>query len=346
MKRQKLIRLGGTVVLVLALVMLLAALAYGQTAQLPIFDTSTKTVSSPFAVAGDTLTVTITISNTGAGDANPAYVVDALPPGLHYVSGSATGGAMYNSAENYILWTGTVAANSAVTFQYQVTSSLAVDEYATNWATVGTNLQGSVVLTGSVILTGTGSIVTGTMQVPPFIFGTSVLGVQGPTAPLWVDVSPTQGGVITTPNGITITIPAGALNDDYRIVYNPIPTMPITLPTGLEFGQFYFGLHVLRNGVIIDPPPLLNNPPGIDIDINYGPTLGSLQFPSNQKLLEDTLALYYWDGNTWSTSGITTTVSTNTDRLTAHLRHLSQFGLFGQPPYRLYLPIVMKNATP
>ncbi len=345
MKRQRLVRLGGTVVLVLALMMLLAALAYGQTAQLPIFDTSTKTVSNPFAVAGDTLTVTVTVSNTGAGDANPAYVVDVLPPGLHYVSGSATGGAMYNSAQNYILWSGAVAAHSAVTFRYQVTSSLAVDEYVTNWATVGTNLQGSVVLTGSVILTGTGSIVTGTMQVPPFTFGASVLGVQSPAAPLWVDVSPTQGGVITTPNGITITIPAGAVNGDYRIVYNPIATPPVTLPTGLNFGQFYFGLHVFQNGVIVDPLPL-NDPPGATVDINYGPTLGSLQFPNSQDLLEDTLGLYYWDGSAWSTSGISTTVFTNTDRLTAHLSHLSQFGLFGQPPYRLYLPIVMKNATP
>ncbi|MFQ5576120.1 MAG: DUF11 domain-containing protein [Anaerolineae bacterium] len=325
------------------LAMSFVVLSHGQTIELPPnFGQSTKTVNSNYAVAGNTLTFTINLSNTGPGDAAPAYMVDPLPQGLNYVAGSAGNGAMYNAAGHYIFWSGPISAGTSVSVSYQVTSSLTVDQFATNYAAVGTAIQGSV------IITGTGSFGPSGTLVFPYSFGASVLGVSSLGAVQELVISPTQGGVITGANGLVITIPPGAVNAAYRLVYNPISNNlnnpPPTLPPGLGFGAYYFGLHAFQNGVIQDSLNF-NTPPGITITISYGGVLGSLAFPNDKNLVEDTLALYFLQGGNWGSGGITTTVFTADNRAEVHLSHLSQFALLGKPFARLYAPMIFKNYT-
>jgi oligopeptide transport system substrate-binding protein len=57
---------------------------------------------------------------------------------------------------------------------------------------------------------------------------------------------------------------------------------------------------------------------------------------------EDTLALYWWDGNAWSQQGITSTVDTIGKVVTAQVDHLSTFAVLGET-HRVFLPIVMRS---
>jgi uncharacterized repeat protein (TIGR01451 family) len=65
-------------------------------------------VDKTMALAGDTLTYTIALKNTGSLSATGVSLVDPIPTHTAYVSGSVTGGAVYNAALNQIEWTGDV----------------------------------------------------------------------------------------------------------------------------------------------------------------------------------------------------------------------------------------------
>ncbi len=69
---------------------------------------STKTVDKAVAPAGDVLTYTISLINSGSIEAPNVNLVDPIPQNTAYVSGSVTGGAIYNAALNQIEWTGAV----------------------------------------------------------------------------------------------------------------------------------------------------------------------------------------------------------------------------------------------
>ncbi len=70
-------------------------------------DEVTKAVDKTQATVGDLLTYTITISNPNSFEAS--YVLeDTLPAHVTYVPGSATGGAVYDSVNRKITWSGDV----------------------------------------------------------------------------------------------------------------------------------------------------------------------------------------------------------------------------------------------
>ena len=73
---------------------------------------STKTTDKAVAQAGDTLTYTITLKNTGSLNATGVSLVDPVPENTVYVPGSVTGGAVYNAALDRIEWMGDVSAGS------------------------------------------------------------------------------------------------------------------------------------------------------------------------------------------------------------------------------------------
>ncbi|WP_180326556.1 isopeptide-forming domain-containing fimbrial protein [Raoultibacter phocaeensis] len=68
----------------------------------------TKTTDVEGAAPGSLVPFTITVSNTGDGDAKGVAVVDNLPSGLEYVS--STPAATYDKATNAVSWTVDVAA--------------------------------------------------------------------------------------------------------------------------------------------------------------------------------------------------------------------------------------------
>lgn len=64
--------------------------------------TGTGKEVQPFAAAGERLTYTIELLNSGAGMAH-ASLFDRIPAGVHYVPGSAGGGAVYDPARSAIV---------------------------------------------------------------------------------------------------------------------------------------------------------------------------------------------------------------------------------------------------
>ena len=88
--------------------------------------TITKTDSSDPAIAGSTLTYTLTVSNAGPADARQVQVVDQLPTGATFVSSSA---ACVGAVGAVTCQLGTVAAASSRTFTIEtsVSSSLVHD---------------------------------------------------------------------------------------------------------------------------------------------------------------------------------------------------------------------------
>ena len=83
-------------------------------------ESSTKEVDKSLAVAGEVLTYTLTLRNTGIIDAEDVAVVDPIPPHTVYQLGSATGGAIYDEAGKRILWSGAVPSGDQASFSFAV----------------------------------------------------------------------------------------------------------------------------------------------------------------------------------------------------------------------------------
>jgi len=69
---------------------------------------------------GETVTYTLHFQNTGCGDARQAEVVDAIPAGTTYVPGSATGGTVYEPANNRVRWSSVLGAGISKDFTWKV----------------------------------------------------------------------------------------------------------------------------------------------------------------------------------------------------------------------------------
>ena len=63
-----------------------------------------KSVDSPSAVIGDTLTYTIKVVNSGNATATDVTVIDPLPPYVTYLTNSASGGGIYDSPSRTLTW--------------------------------------------------------------------------------------------------------------------------------------------------------------------------------------------------------------------------------------------------
>ncbi len=84
-----------------------------------------KSVSSPVAAPGQTLTFTLSLTATGPM-AIPAILTDTLPISMTYVNGSVTGGATYNAATRQIRFAGSIGTGAATIITYRATVDLGV----------------------------------------------------------------------------------------------------------------------------------------------------------------------------------------------------------------------------
>ena len=91
----------------------------------PDLSGSTKEASGTTISPGDVLTYTIVASNTGPEDASAASLSDPIPDHTTYVTGSARtdppGSGLLTETASAIEWSGSVAANEAITLTFQVT---------------------------------------------------------------------------------------------------------------------------------------------------------------------------------------------------------------------------------
>jgi uncharacterized repeat protein (TIGR01451 family) len=172
-------------VVALALLALLrgATSAALDTSVLP--STSAKQVSRPTAFAGDRLTYTIRLVNTGAPMTYTVLLTDVVPADLAYVAGTftATSGVANSANAPTLCWSGVFSPTSVVTITYAVTvtygkgSTLILPRIITNSAVVA--------VTGSQPFTLSARVVS-----PPYAVNLPVVMRQAPSAP------PTQGLVI------------------------------------------------------------------------------------------------------------------------------------------------------
>lgn len=99
-----------------------------------------KTASKPFVALGGTLTYTIHL-DIGSMMSFKADVTDPLPDGLDYVDGTASNGAVYDSATRTLTWTGLSVGGPALNLTFDVKDSATVTQPTptVNVATISIN---------------------------------------------------------------------------------------------------------------------------------------------------------------------------------------------------------------
>lgn len=104
----------------------------------PSFINSSKSAPAE-AIFGDVFTYTVAINNSGLTAATGATMVDPIPLGVDYMSGSvsATSGVVsYNGGTNAIEWVGNVGVNETVEVSFAVEVTATVGAIITNTATI------------------------------------------------------------------------------------------------------------------------------------------------------------------------------------------------------------------
>jgi len=104
--------------------------------------TEVRKEAQPFVKAGELLTYTIILPNTGVVGTAYATMTDEIPPGTTYVSGSVTGGAAYDAGANAIVMSGVAVSpvtTKTITFQVRVTDTFSDSAVLTNTAVITDN---------------------------------------------------------------------------------------------------------------------------------------------------------------------------------------------------------------
>lgn len=144
--------------------------------------------------------------------------------------------------------------------------------------------------------------------------------------------SPEAGGTVTSDAGdTTIQIPAGAITGTVVITQSPAYGMP---PGGNLTGI----------GHVFDVSAVYSST-GQSAQLAPGQTCTiTVQYTDSEKgpAIENTLGLYWWDGNDWSQQGITSSVNVADNLVTAQVDHLSLFAVLGETR-RVYLPAVLRG---
>lgn len=134
-----------------------------------------------------------------------------------------------------------------------------------------------------------------------------------------------------------IVIPVGAVSETTTLVYNVLHN--VVPPDVQLFAGLAFSLEAYQEGVIV-PDFTFEQP--LDVTLNYsdGDVKG---------LVEETLTLYYWQGDVWVDASTTCDPASIYQRNTAdnwlsvELCNLGNFGLFGKAANYHFIPAVVKN---
>jgi len=146
------------------------------------------------------------------------------------------------------------------------------------------------------------------------------------------DYIPTSGGALTSPDGaVTTTVPADTYTNTVYLRYEEKPGMG----TGsLNSAGLFFALTAYYTSTWELAP--LSPDQSITVSVDYLPSI----------VREDTLQLYRFDGAAWTSSGISSTVDTDSGQVIAQLTTFSgdeTFALLGES-YSVYLPSVLKKS--
>lgn len=146
-------------------------------------------------------------------------------------------------------------------------------------------------------------------------------------------ISPGQNENINFGN-VEVDILAGSVTSTITIGYAPIDTVADT-PPNFEFAGRAFSLDAYQNSTKLSNF-MFEEPITVTIHYLDANVVG---------LIESTLELLYWNGNSWASDGIIVVERDElSNRLIATTSHLSDFALFGQQSeYAIYLPTILKT---
>jgi hypothetical protein len=273
---------------------------------------STKQVQARHAMPGDVLTYTITIDYArepgGSMWQEDTTLVDTLPPShqVRFLGWSGTlSGTMIDGHQWQ--WEGRVKSGEPLTFQYR----LGVE---------------SVVMPGTVI---TNVAMLGWderyMQLGPV---TTVVTLPHGTMAL----GPFEGGQLYHSHGVTLTVPPGTVTDTTRFQIGPLftDTHPISPPGGLLFANRAFEVNAFRFG---DPVREFSQP--LTMTMNYTDT-------DVAGLKRETLRMWRRDGPDGPWAMLDEPSQVMSGSLSFTTTHFSQFALFGEGQYRVYLPFILR----
>lgn len=254
------------------------------------------------ALAGEPITYTLTITNSGATAASNLTVVDTIPTGATYVSGGTPSG-------DTVTWTiPSLAGSGAVTqTRFVVTAPATIrnsDYFVT--AAGGHSASGSPVVE------------------------TQIVDARAEVTPI---LTATLAYVRSAPLAMTeVIVPAGAVFDNTTVTYRELIEPGNPLPAGATFAGRAFLLEAYREG---RPIADLTFGEAIAITLTYSQDdLADID--------ENLLGLYYWDGRGWSADGVTCERDTqqNELRCTA-LTPPGEFALLARSA-GVYLPLVVR----
>ena len=145
-------------------------------------------------------------------------------------------------------------------------------------------------------------------------------------------LGPNQGGQVQHRYGVTLDVPRGAVSDTTRFQIQPLltDTPPITPPGGLLFAHRAFEMTALRFGEQVRQ---FSQP--LTITVNYSDT-------DVQGLRRETVRLWTREGpeGPWNMLGEPVRVMSGALAFTTN--HLSQFALFGEGEFKVYMPLVIR----
>ncbi len=271
---------------------------------------SVKQVHAGEVMPGDVLTYTIVLDlaqRSGGPQQIQEHVVelsDTLPFSQVRFLGW-TSDVTGTHDDQRLQWQGRVHAGEPLTLQYR----LGVEGVVTP-GTVLTNLAHLRWMSGS-------------MQLGPV---TTVV-----TLPHYARMIGPNGDEWQHEYGVTLTVPPGAVSDTTRFQFRPLTgTDIISGPPGLMYAHRAFEVTAFRFGQGVHQ---FGQP--LTITVNYSDT-------DVAGLKRETLRLWYRNspGEPWAMLGEPVRVMSGTHVYTT--THLTQFALFGEAAYRVFLPAVMQ----
>jgi oligopeptide transport system substrate-binding protein len=176
---------------------------------------------------------------------------------------------------------------------------------------------------------------TSVLAVKPYLERTYATGGEFDIATWRIRVSgtasPEAGGVLTSYQGDTvIQIPAGAVTDTIVITH----TLTHILPPGGNLTGIGHEFDVTAVYSSTGQPAQLAPGQTYTLTVHYTDA-------EKGPAIENTLALYYWDGSQWVKEP-SSTVDTIANTVTAHPDHFSLWAVLGETK-RVYLPLILRS---
>ncbi len=192
--------------------------------------TEVKKEAPPFVKAGDFMTYTLILPNTGAVGTAYATLTDAIPSGTTYVPGSVTGGATYDAGTNTILMTAvgiSPVTTKTIEFRVRVTDTLSNGDVLTNTAFIADNWGNEFRLNALTV------VVDNALAGKSNFENQNTTFLAGPPAPLNLRVVDRQGVNVADGTLVTLTNSGGTLAPQGSGMLSTQDALTVTTHSGL-----------------------------------------------------------------------------------------------------------------